>query len=813
MLLFLGIYLAAVVASQWFTRGGAGDASQAEHAVRWTNREIEIPAMGDEGAIEGGGVVRLAYRVGRPDSPRSETPLVLLHGSPGSGDNFDALVEDLADLGIATITPDLPGFGASDRLVPSYSIRAHAHAVEALLAAEGVERAHVLGWSQGGGVALHLAELDPDSIASLTLLGSIGLQRTEGSGSYFFEHAKYALGYAVLVVGAEAVPHFGLLGPWDLRHSFVRNFWDTDQRRLGPIMARTQVPTMIYQGNRDFLVPAWVAEAHHRAMESSRLVMVDGTHFVPFIARERTELLEHLVPFVMRHAEPGVAPMTDSLWLGEPPGSMLGAPGDWMARQLHRMPWWIEVVVVVVLSRIAPWTMLVMLGLIVAGGDLDIGVAVVGLVVARAMRRPGVRPLRIAVDIPVVFFLLVVSVLVTSLVIPPVHGVVGPIAVVVLVPVLGAVGWALSLLPTSAGRVQLVRSISRGMQHEFWPQWAYYGPVVLVLPYLSVRYGGFRTFTCMNTGIEVGGGLAGESKSRILRGFREGDGRILAHALLEPDSDSARRARVARETIAERPDLGGYPLIAKPNEGQNGRDVTLIESEEALKKYIESHSYRIVLQQFHAGPEECGIAWARRPASGSDEESGFIFSVTRKLFPEVEGDGRRSLRALIRADRRFRCQEPVFERRFGERMEEVPPEGTRVSLGRTGNHVLGARFEDGVDLITSELEREIDQLARSFRAVDTDGEGGGVLDYGRFDVRYESDEALREGRGFAIIEFNGTSAESSNFYDPNHSIFWAWSVLLRQWQLMYALGARRRSMGARPMFWRDMLTLAWRHFF
>ena len=68
----------------------------------------------------------------------------------------------------------------------------------------------------------------------------------------------------------------------------------------------------------------------------------------------------------------------------------------------------------------------------------------------------------------------------------------------------------------------------------------------------------------------------------------------------------------------------------------------------------------------------------------------------------------------------------------------VPASGERVTVGLQGNHALGARFEDGSDLITPELERAIDGVARRFRGAD-----GGVLDYGRFDIRC----APRRGRG------------------------------------------------------------------
>jgi hypothetical protein len=126
--------------------------------------------------------------------------------------------------------------------------------------------------------------------------------------------------------------------------------------------------------------------------------------------------------------------------------------------------------------------------------------------------------------------------------------------------------------------------------------------------------------------------------------------------------------------------------------------------------------------------------------------------------------------------------------------------GERVRLAESGNHCQGTLFRDGSDLITPALEDAIDRIARGYQpAASGATRAGAQLDIGRFDVRYESDEALRRGEGFSIIEFNGTAGESTNIYDPERSIFWMYRVLAGQWRLMYELGAARRREGAKPL--------------
>ena len=58
------------------------------------------------------------------DTGSERSVVVLLHGSPGSRNDFDSVIPELE--AYRTIAPDLPGFGLSERAVPDYSARAHA---------------------------------------------------------------------------------------------------------------------------------------------------------------------------------------------------------------------------------------------------------------------------------------------------------------------------------------------------------------------------------------------------------------------------------------------------------------------------------------------------------------------------------------------------------------------------------------------------------------------------------------------------------------------------------------------------------------
>ncbi|RYE86354.1 MAG: alpha/beta hydrolase, partial [Myxococcales bacterium] len=103
----------------------------------------------------------------------SGPPVVLLHGITESTETFVELQDALAP--VATVhAVDLPGHGYSDIPARALSLDEMASWVEAYMAHAGLERAVVVGWSLGGGVALSLAARAPGRVAALVLLGAVG---------------------------------------------------------------------------------------------------------------------------------------------------------------------------------------------------------------------------------------------------------------------------------------------------------------------------------------------------------------------------------------------------------------------------------------------------------------------------------------------------------------------------------------------------------------------------------------------------------------------------------------------------------------
>ncbi|WP_016854967.1 alpha/beta fold hydrolase [Halomonas smyrnensis] len=99
------------------------------------------------------------------DTGGDGTPLVVIHGLLGSADNWRSHIKKWQEQH-RVIAVDLRNHGRSPH-APGMGYAAMARDVLALLEALGVARAHVLGHSMGGKVAITLARLAPERLASL----------------------------------------------------------------------------------------------------------------------------------------------------------------------------------------------------------------------------------------------------------------------------------------------------------------------------------------------------------------------------------------------------------------------------------------------------------------------------------------------------------------------------------------------------------------------------------------------------------------------------------------------------------------------
>ncbi|AET94653.1 branched-chain alpha-keto acid dehydrogenase (plasmid) [Burkholderia sp. YI23] len=114
--------------------------------------------------------VRYASR-GGDDAARSA--VLFLHGFGGDLDNWLFNLDALAEKN-RVFALDLPGHGQSTPNVPGTSLAALASFVGKFMDAVGIERAHLVGHSMGGGIAAQMAVDSPARVQSVSLISPAG---------------------------------------------------------------------------------------------------------------------------------------------------------------------------------------------------------------------------------------------------------------------------------------------------------------------------------------------------------------------------------------------------------------------------------------------------------------------------------------------------------------------------------------------------------------------------------------------------------------------------------------------------------------
>lgn len=314
-------------------------------------------------------------------------------------------------------------------------------------------------------------------------------------------------------------------------------------------------------------------------------------------------------------------------------------------------------------------------------------------------------------------------------------------------------------------------------------------PLILQWLWLGLRYRSLTLPSVVNPAIETGG-LAGESKAACLARIGPDCSPWVARTFPVSTADILAAMSIA-QTL-------GYPLVAKPDIGWCGYGVRRINTADELARYIAAFppDASFLLQEFVPGPYEAGLFYRRSPA----ETNGHLIGLAVRHSPQVIGDGLHSIAALITADPRLHPRINHYRVALSpDRMNCIPAYGERVILGTVASLRVGGRYEDVMHLNTPALEKRVDTIAQSMNG----------FHFGRLDIRFDSEEALRRGE-FQIIEVNGAGSEAIQFWDPKLRLWDAYRGVFAKQDAMFALAAQMRAKGGIPIGTMALIQAWWR---
>ena len=112
-----------------------------------------------------------------------------------------------------------------------------------------------------------------------------------------------------------------------------------------------------------------------------------------------------------------------------------------------------------------------------------------------------------------------------------------------------------------------------------------------------------------------------------------------------------------------------------------------------------------------------------------------------------------------------------------------------MRLTTIGSTRVGGLYLNGGELVTPALTAAIDAIARDM----------GEFHFGRFDVRFTSEQALENGTGFTIMEVNGAGSEAIESWDPSTGLVTGLRTIFAKQRLLFEIGAANCRRGVKPI--------------
>jgi pimeloyl-ACP methyl ester carboxylesterase len=248
-------------------------------------------------------------------------PVVLLHGFGASTYSWRKVMPALAE-SHRVLAIDLNGFGYTQRPADraSYTREAQARLVLGTMDALGIDRAHIVGHSYGGGITLYLAAQHPERFRTMVLVDS--------SAPTYPNDRRSRL--AALRPLDSLLVRLVFLRPAMIRRSLLSSFWDDSKVTPELVQAyldrlaiegapdafygltapapkgvtveleKIAVPTLVVWGAHDTLIAPEVGRRAAARLPHSEFVLFEQSGHLP-MEEEPEAFLRAVLPFLERH--------------------------------------------------------------------------------------------------------------------------------------------------------------------------------------------------------------------------------------------------------------------------------------------------------------------------------------------------------------------------------------------------------------------------------------------------------------------------------------------------------------------------------
>ena len=194
-------------------------------------------------------------------------PLILLHGNGEDGSYFAHQMEPFA-AHFRVIAVDTRGHGRTPRGEAPFTIRQFAEDLLAFMDLHGIAKAHLLGFSDGGNIAMVFAMAHPERVGKLILDGA----NLDASGVKRSVQIPIEIGYRF-------AKFFAGKSPEARKNAEMLGLMVNDPNVSVDVLAGITCPSLVIAGTNDM-----IKESHTRLIASgipgAELVFIRGNHFI-----------------------------------------------------------------------------------------------------------------------------------------------------------------------------------------------------------------------------------------------------------------------------------------------------------------------------------------------------------------------------------------------------------------------------------------------------------------------------------------------------------------------------------------------------
>ena len=248
------------------------DTNYDDDLVRFeTEGALPLPNTSEQHYLENTGarIWYAVYGVGQP--------VILLHGGLGNSGNWGYQVPALLDAGYQTIVIESRGHGRSTRDEQPYSYELMASDVLAVIDALGIDKAALIGWSDGACTSLVLASQHPDRVAGVFYfacnMDPSGVKEIEFTPILQRCISRHMQDYAQLSTTPDKFDEFS---------AAVGEMQSTQPNYSASDLAAINVPVVIVHSEHDEFIKREHAEYLARTIPGAGFVYLAGvSHFAP----------------------------------------------------------------------------------------------------------------------------------------------------------------------------------------------------------------------------------------------------------------------------------------------------------------------------------------------------------------------------------------------------------------------------------------------------------------------------------------------------------------------------------------------------